>query len=304
MTLAAHQALRLRNNDHQEMDILRLAAETAGFAAQAPTMMLSSLSQPSQDSFLDALPDQAPSQLQPQQLRVQLFPLQSCLPPTLSAASASMSSVQPTTLTTMVEKQLSTPLQEQTMVTTQDAKAKAPKRVKTSRKRKQVEQPSESADDQARSNQVAVPRLQLSPTPSLVSMPQPPQLVRESSSSPMRMQITAALVAKAGNNVARQVSLPAATTVAPAATKSILPRTTETTHINNVEMLAAQVFDEVIVPAIEAREWCRVRLKIGIMKRLAMQSIKTELVTHADLQSSSVSLARVSDVLLSCLEHY
>lgn len=96
----------------------------------------------------------------------------------------------------------------------------------------------------------------------------------------------------------------AKTTAATSASTTATSSEEVTTHVNNVEMLAAQVFDEVIAPAIAAREWSIVRIRVGLLKRLAIQSVKSQFV--ALRSTSNIGLARVADVLFSCVtnEHF
>lgn len=80
-----------------------------------------------------------------------------------------------------------------------------------------------------------------------------------------------------------------------------------TMHVNNVATLTGEVFDEVMAPAIEAREVKLAKVKSGLLKRLLVKMVKTELLnTSANVVASNggddgrVLLTHFVDAMVSC----
>lgn len=79
--------------------------------------------------------------------------------------------------------------------------------------------------------------------------------------------------------------------------------TDQTTHINNVELLAGDLFDELIVPTVEAREQTLTKLRLATMKRMVVKLAKAELMS-LDTTSSQVFVRTVGNVVCMCAAAY
>lgn len=81
-----------------------------------------------------------------------------------------------------------------------------------------------------------------------------------------------------------------------------------TLHVNNVASLTAEVFDELMAPAIEAKEAKLAKVKSRVLKRVLVNMVKTEMlnapsasvVAGSSSSSGRVLLTHFVDVMISC----
>lgn len=79
--------------------------------------------------------------------------------------------------------------------------------------------------------------------------------------------------------------------------------TEQTTHINNVEALASDMFDELIAPVVAAKEQTLTKLRMATMKRMVTKLAKAELMSH-DTASSQLCVRTVGNVVCMCAAAY
>lgn len=245
------------------------ATEQQQQASPLPVQVPPVASLEQEDPFLASLPDMAPPELQLQQVRAPLL-VAPRLPP--------------------VEEQSVT-------VVTGPRKRKRAATTASPRTRKRPART--SADDQPR---LPPPRL----VQTVISTAAQPQ---GHSLSLAKMQITDSLVARAG--LQQQVSVVERAAAAAAADSSATASSATnrlTTHVNNVATLTAQVFDELMAPAVEAKEMRMAKVKSGVLKRVLVKMVTNELL-NAPASSVVVSnggddgrvlLTHFVDVMLSC----
>lgn len=115
------------------------------------------------------------------------------------------------------------------------------------------------------------------------------------------LQVAQQQMALAASSLTPSVPIPMRTQLLSGSKSTPLTDDTPMTHVNDVEILVGNVFDDSMSAAIEAKEKAMTKMKVCVLKHMFVRMTKSEVLSR-DVSSSLVSLRSILDAMSACAE--